>query len=92
MKATNRNAAAEERGVPEIDRRENSLTSRPVQGPHGCRRSRIKGDRIERDSSAHEPKPGGAATSTIEALMFGLRDGLELLSTNPDSAAALRIE
>ena len=55
MHSTNRNAAAEARGVPETDQlggevnRENSLTSRPVQGRRGGRRSRAKGDRIERE-------------------------------------------
>jgi hypothetical protein len=29
-------------------------------------------------------RPEGASTSTVEALMFGLRDGLEALPTNPD--------
>jgi hypothetical protein len=50
MNSTNRNAAAEARGVPETDQlegkvnRENSLTTGPVQG--GGRRSRARGDRI----------------------------------------------
>jgi hypothetical protein len=54
MHSTKRNAAAEARGVPETDQlggtviRENSLTSRPVQGQRGGHRSRAKGDRIER--------------------------------------------
>jgi len=55
MNSTNRNAAAEARGVPETDQlggtvnRENSLTTGPVQGHRGGRRSRVKGDRIERE-------------------------------------------
>jgi Holliday junction resolvase len=55
MRSTNRNAAAEARGVPESDQlggtvnRENSLTTEPVQGHRGGRRSRAKGDRIERE-------------------------------------------
>jgi hypothetical protein len=55
MNSTNRNAAAEARGVPETDQlggrvnRENSLTSPPVQGRRGGRRSRAKGGRIERE-------------------------------------------
>jgi hypothetical protein len=55
MNSQNRNAAAEARGVPETDQlggkvgRENSLTSRPVQGRRGGRRSRAKGYRIERE-------------------------------------------
>jgi Holliday junction resolvase len=55
MTSTNRNAAAEARGVPETDQlrgkvnRENSLTSGNVQGQRGGRRSRAKGDRIERE-------------------------------------------
>jgi hypothetical protein len=55
MNGTNRNAAAEARGVPETDQlggkvnQENSLTSRPVQGDRGGRRSRAKGDRVERE-------------------------------------------
>jgi hypothetical protein len=55
MRSTNRNAAAEARGVPETDQlggtvnRENSLTTGPVQGQRGGRRSRAKGDRIERE-------------------------------------------
>jgi hypothetical protein len=32
----------------------------------------------------HDLKSGPAASSTVEALMFGLRDGLEALPTNPD--------
>jgi hypothetical protein len=55
MNSTKRNAAAEARGVPETDQlggkvnRENSLTTEPVQGHRGGRRSRAKGDRIERE-------------------------------------------
>ena len=55
MNSTNRNAAAEARSVPETDRvggrvnRENSLTTGPVQGRRGGRRSRLKGERIERE-------------------------------------------
>jgi Holliday junction resolvase len=50
-----RKAAAEARGVPETDQlggtvnRQNSLTTGPVQGHRGGRRSRAKGDRIERE-------------------------------------------
>src|ERR1700736_2352361 len=70
MNSTNRNAAAEARGVPETDQlggkvnRENSLTTELVQGQRGGRRSRAKGDRIEReivsrhaDSSPRRPVP-----------------------------------
>jgi hypothetical protein len=35
-------------------------------------------------NTPHEPKPGRAAPSTVEALIFALRDGLEPLPTNPD--------
>ena len=55
MNSRNRNAAAEARGVPETDQLgggvnwENSLTTGPVQGRRGGRRSRLKGDRIERE-------------------------------------------
>jgi hypothetical protein len=55
MNPSNRNAAAEARGVPETDQlggkvnRENSLTTEPVQGQCGGGRSRAKGDRIERE-------------------------------------------
>ena len=55
MNSTNRNAAAEARGVPETDQlggrvnRENSLATGSVQGRRGGRRSRVKGDRIERE-------------------------------------------
>jgi hypothetical protein len=55
MHSIKRNAAAEARGVPETDQlrgkvnRENSLTTEPVQGHRGGRRSRAKGDRIERE-------------------------------------------
>src|SRR4029077_21020262 len=55
MNSTNRNAAAEARGVPETDQlggkvnRENSLAFRSIQGQRGGRRSRAKGDRIERE-------------------------------------------
>jgi hypothetical protein len=35
-------------------------------------------------NAPHEPKPEGAATSTVEALMFGLREGIEALPTNPE--------
>ena len=55
MTSIRRNAAVEVRGVPETDQlggkvnRENSLTSPPVQGRRGGRRSRAKGDRIERE-------------------------------------------
>jgi hypothetical protein len=50
-----RKAAAKARGVPETGQlggkvnRENRLTSRRVQGQRGGRRSRAKGDRIERE-------------------------------------------
>ena len=69
MNSTNRNAA-EARGVPETDQlggrvnRENSLTTRSVQGHRAGRRPRLKGDRIEReivsrhaDSSPRRPVP-----------------------------------
>src|SRR3984893_11962701 len=52
MNSTNRNAAAEARGGSDTDQlegkvnRENSLTTGPVQGQRGGRRSRAKGDRI----------------------------------------------
>src|SRR5436309_10797221 len=52
---SNRNAAAEARGVPETDQlggtvnRENSLRTEPAQGRRGGRRSRAKGDRVERE-------------------------------------------
>jgi hypothetical protein len=55
MNSTNRNAAAEARGVSETDQlggrvnRENSLTTEPVQGHRGGRRSRAEGDRIEHE-------------------------------------------
>jgi Holliday junction resolvase len=55
MNSTNRNAAAEARSVPETDQlggrvnRENTLATEPVQGRRGGRRSRVKGDRIERE-------------------------------------------
>src|SRR4051794_14127693 len=55
MHSIKRNAAAEARGVPKTDQlggkvnRENSLTSGIVQGRRGGRRSRAKGDRIERE-------------------------------------------
>jgi Holliday junction resolvase len=50
-----RKAAAKARGVPETDQLggkvapENGLTSGPVRGQRGGRRSRAKGDRIERE-------------------------------------------
>jgi Holliday junction resolvase len=55
MHSITRNAAVEARGVPETDQlggrvnRENSLTTEPAQGHRGGRRSRVKGDRIERE-------------------------------------------
>jgi hypothetical protein len=55
MNPTNRNAAAEARGVPKADQlggtvnREHSLTTGPAQGHRGGRRSRLKGDRIEHE-------------------------------------------
>jgi hypothetical protein len=55
MNSSNKNAAAEARGVPETDQlgsrvnRKNSLESETVQGRRGGRRSRAKGDRIERE-------------------------------------------
>jgi hypothetical protein len=54
MNSTNRNAA-EARGVPKTDQlggkvnRENSLATGSLQGRRGGRRSRVKGDRIERE-------------------------------------------
>jgi hypothetical protein len=36
-------------------------------------------------NAPQEPKPGRAAPSTVEALMFGLREGIEALPTNPDT-------
>jgi hypothetical protein len=35
-------------------------------------------------NAPREPKPGGAAASTVEALMFELREGIEALPTNPE--------
>jgi hypothetical protein len=35
-------------------------------------------------NAPQEPKPGRAAPSTVEAVIFGLRDGLEALPTNPE--------
>jgi hypothetical protein len=64
MKSTNRNAAAEARGVPETDQlvgtvyRENSLTTGSVQGHRGGRRSRAKGDRIEREMVSRQSAIG----------------------------------
>jgi hypothetical protein len=55
MNSTNRNAAAEARGVPETDQlggkvdRENSLGTESRQPRRGGRRSRDKGNRVERE-------------------------------------------
>jgi hypothetical protein len=55
MKPINKNAAVEARGVPETDQlggkvnRENTLTKDSRQARRGGRRSRRKGDRIERE-------------------------------------------
>jgi len=64
MNSTNRNAAAEARGVPETDQlggkvdRENSLTTRSVQATRGGRRSRVKDDRIEREIASRHATIG----------------------------------
>lgn len=55
MTTTNRNAAAEARGVPETDQLggkvswENSLATRPIQGQRGGRRSGAEAERVERE-------------------------------------------
>jgi Holliday junction resolvase len=64
MRSTKRNAAAEARGVPETDQlvgrvnRENSLRTGPLQGHRGGRRSRLKGDRIEREIVSRHTEMG----------------------------------
>jgi hypothetical protein len=72
MKATNRNAAGEARGVPKTDQlggevnQENSLASGPVQGQRGGRRSRAKGYRIER---APLPQPRAACDPRCQEMI-----------------------
>ena len=64
MHSKKRNAAAEARGVREIDHlggkvnQENSLKPTHVQGQRGGRRSRAKGDRIEREIVARHAAIG----------------------------------
>jgi hypothetical protein len=53
---------------------------------HLARLRRLMDDSISLDRAWHElnDRPSGAAASTVEALMFGLRDGLVALSKNPE--------
>jgi hypothetical protein len=85
MNSTNRNAAAEARGVPETDQlggtvnRENSLTTGPVQGHRGGRRSRVvKSDRIERKIVARH------ATIGIKAERYPLSGGSRFRGSGHD--------
>jgi hypothetical protein len=83
MYSTNRNAAAEARGIPETDQlggtveRENSLTSGSVQVRRGGHRSRAKGNRTDReivsrdtDSSPKRPFPRSYPVLTLAASQF----------------------
>jgi hypothetical protein len=47
---------------------------------------RLMDDNVSLDRAWREPngRPSGAAASTVEALMFGLRDGLAALPKNPE--------
>src|SRR5262249_12938037 len=53
---------------------------------HLARLRRLLDDDVSLDRAWHElhGRRSGAAASTVEALMFGLRDGLVALSKNPD--------
>jgi Holliday junction resolvase len=84
MRTTNKNAAAEARDVPENDQlggtvnRENSLTTEPVQGHRGGRRSRAKGDRIEREIFSRH------ATIGIKAERYPLSGASRFRGTSHD--------
>jgi len=53
---------------------------------HLARLRRLMDDNVSLDRAWHElnDRPSGAAASTVEALVFGLRDGLAALPKNPD--------
>jgi hypothetical protein len=88
MKSTNRNAAAEASGVPETDQlvgtvnRENRLTIESVQGHRGGRRSRAKGDRIEREIVSQHAAIG------IKAERYPLSGASRFRGTGHDMASA----
>jgi len=58
----------------------------PYAPEHLARLRRLMDDSISLDRAPHKLHGGrfGAATATVEALMYGLRDGLVALSKNPD--------
>jgi hypothetical protein len=102
MSSISRNAAAEARGVPETDQlggrvnRENSLTTRFIQGRRGGRRSRAKGDRIEReivsrhaDSSRRRPVPRSYPVLKSAASQFDYAAILPSLVPNLQAQAKL---
>jgi Holliday junction resolvase len=84
MRSRIENAAAEARGVTETDQlggkvnRENSLASRRVQGQRGGRRSRAKGDRIEREIVSRHAAIG------IRAERYPLSGGSRFRGTSHD--------
>ena len=53
---------------------------------HLARLRRLLDDDVSLDRAWHElnDRPSGAAASTVEALVFGLRDGLAALPKNPE--------
>jgi hypothetical protein len=106
MNSTNRNAAAEARGVPETDQlggkvnRENSLASRPVQGQPGGRR-RIEREIVSRHAAIgmkaeRYPLSGGSRFGgghDVDIYPFDTDDGrlvAEQKSRRPDGASLLR--
>jgi hypothetical protein len=66
--------------------RGNRTSIAPYAPEHLARLRRLMDDNVSLDRAWHELNCGasGAAASTVEALMFGLRDGLVALSKNPD--------
>jgi hypothetical protein len=63
----------------------------PYAPEHLARLRRLLDDNVSLDRAWHElnRRESAAAASTIEALMFGLRDGLVALSKSPDQLRRL---
>ena len=66
--------------------RGNCVSIAPYAPEHLARLRRLMGDDVSIEHAWHElnNQRSGAAAATVEALMFGLRDGLVALSKNPD--------
>jgi len=66
--------------------RGNRASIAPYAPEHLARLRRLMGDSVSLERAWHElnGRPSKAAAATVEALVFGLRDGLAALPKNPD--------